>query len=234
MISLNLLPDVKKEFLKSQRARSKVITFAIISTIAVVAGTVVLVLYVYAGQALLLASQTNDIQAKSKTLKNVKDINKYLTVQNQLAELTSLHDNKTVMSRLMSFLPQLNPAAPHEIKLASLDVDTVSQTVTFKGTTDTYDSLTTFKDTLSNARVSYSLSDGGQQSTKNLFTSVQIKTGVYAADQSTGARVVFEVEAVYEPDVFLFKTSSASLQQVNIDTTQSTVNAPNIFSGGGQ
>jgi len=84
MIGINLLPDVKKEFLKAQRTRNTVISLSIL--IMFVAGglTVFLALFVYVGQTTAINVVKGDIDTKQKTLGEKPEITKYLTIQNQL------------------------------------------------------------------------------------------------------------------------------------------------------
>ncbi len=64
MIQLNLLPDVKKEYLKSQKTKALVISASIIVTISAVAISVLLFLYVLLVQQLQISITTGDIKEK--------------------------------------------------------------------------------------------------------------------------------------------------------------------------
>jgi hypothetical protein len=226
MVQLNLLPDVKKEFLHAERARRRTIAIAILVTIAAAGLTVLFAFYVYGIQSVVLYTQTQDIQRKSTELKNIKDIDKYLAIQNQLANLSQLHENKINMSRLMDFLPALNPAPPKNVTLNSLDVATAEDTLTLIGKVKDYAGLTTFKDTLVNAEYTYS--GQGESDKTRLFSTVAIESAVLEGDM-----VKFSIVTVYDKNAFLQKTQGVSVKVPSIETTQSVVGSPQpIFEGG--
>ena len=229
MIQLNLLPDVKKEFLRAQSARRKTIAISILVTIIAAGLTAVVAVYVYAVQNGIMYLQTQDIKGKSSELSSVKDIDKYLTIQNQLAQLSSLHGDKNNFSRLIDFLPRLNPAPPQNIVLSNLDVDTATTTITFKGRVGDYGALTTFKDTLTNATFTYMHDDKNADATK-LFSEVKIESASYEKTNTT-AGVTFTVAAVYDSAVFKQENTSVLVTVPNKETTGSVVGAPAIFGG---
>lgn len=230
MIRLNLLPDVKKEFLHAQSVRRKTIAISILVTIIAVGLTVVTAIYVYAVQNAIMYVQTEDIKSKAKKLSEVKDIDKYLTIQNQLAQLSSLHGEKNNFSRLLDFLPRLNPAAPKNIVLTNLGVSSLDTTITFKGRVSDYGALTTFKDTLNNAMFTYQ-SDGIAHEPAKLFSNVTIETATYEKTQTT-AGVTFSVIVTYDPAVFMQQNLAVEVTVPNKETTDSVVSSPQaIFEG---
>lgn len=229
MIQLNLLPDVKKEFLRAQSARRKTIALSILVTIIAAGLTVVAALYVYAVQNGIMYLQTQDIKGKSSQLSSVKDIDKYLTIQNQLAQLSSLHGNKNNFSRLIDFLPRLNPAPPQNIVLTNLEVEANAKTIVFKGRVSDYGALTTFKDTLSNATFTY-VHDGQNVEATKLFSDVKIDSALYEKT-NTSAGVTFTATVLYDPAVFEQTNTNVSVTVPNKETTGSVVGAPAIFGG---
>lgn len=229
MVQLNLLPDVKKEFLRAQSMRRKTIAISILVSIVAAGLTAVVVLYVYVIQNGLMYLQTQDIKSKSSKLSSVQDIDKYLTIQNQLAELTTLHDGKNNFSRLVDFLPRLNPAPPQNINLSNLDVDSSENTIVFKGRVKDYGALTTFKDTLKNASYTYT-TDGKSSDSKPLFTEVTVDSALYEKT-TTASGVTFSVTVKYDPDVFKQQNTGVVVTVPNKETTGSVVGTPSIFGG---
>jgi len=227
MIQLNLLPDVKKEFLRAEHARRRTIALSILVTIIAAGATVLFAFYVYGVQSVIMYTQTEDIKEKSAELSGIKDIDKYLAIQNQLANLSELHDNKINLSRLLTFLPSLNPAPPKNVKLANLDVSTVEKTITFSGIVADYAALTTFKDTLVNSEFSYGT--GADAVKSKLFSNIKIDSA--ALESTTG--VNFSLVATYDEAAFLQKNTNVSVSVPNIETTQSVVGTPQpLFDGG--
>ena len=133
MVQLNLLPDVKLDYIRAQRSRRLVLSISVLVTgIAVLA--LVLLLLVDVAQKKHLSDLSRDIQTESSELQQKPDITKILTVQNQLESLTALHSSKPAASRLFSnYLDQVTPAAASS---ASFNIDFTQQTVTITGTAD--------------------------------------------------------------------------------------------------
>lgn len=233
MIQLNLLPDVKKEFLRAESARRKTIAISILVTIIAAGLTAVFALYVYAVQNVILYTQTQDIKNKSEKLSKVQDIDKYLTIQNQLKQLSTLHGDKNNFSRLLTFLPVLNPAPPQNVTLTNLEVNSVDSVITFKGTVADYGALTTFKDTLANAEYRYLSQDNGEPTTGKLFKQVVIETASYEKTESK-AGVNFTIIATYEPEVFKQSNAEVTITVPNKETTNSVTNSPQAIFGGQQ
>lgn len=233
MIQLNLLPDVKKEFLRAESARRKTIAIAILVTIVALGLTVASAVFVYAVQNVIIYAQTQDIKGKSENLAKVQDINKYLTVQNQLKQLSSLHDDKNNFSRLLTFLPTLNPAPPQNVTLTNLEVVSEDTTIVFKGTVGDYGALTTFKDTLANAEYSYRSQDNGEPTTGKLFNEVTIESASYEKT-ATRSGVNFSIKVTYVPEVFKQANIGTTVTVPNKETTNSVTGSPQAIFGGQQ
>lgn len=226
MVQLNLLPDVKKEFIKAQRVKNTVIGVAILVTIGSLALTILLAAIVYLVQPGLITLTQGSIDERSEQLRNVEDIDKYLTVQNQLESLPELHQGTTEYSRMFDFLKRLNPAPPNNIQLTSLRIDTELQAVTMNGSTNGFKAFSVFEDTLRNAKVTYKEVSGEQQ-TVQLF----MDNGVVVSEQSLTnnngtEQLSFTLEAAYNPEVFAPNNQDIKLSIPNITTSQSVTAAP--------
>lgn len=227
MIQLNLLPDIKKEYLNAQKTRALVMSTSVIVTLVAVGLSVLLFVYVNFLQQLQITLATDDIKQKQQQLNGVQDLSKYLTIQNQLSALPELHDGKGTYSRLLSFLPVLNPNAPNNVLLSQLQVATTDKIVAFTGSTASFESLNVFVDTLSNAEVAYKDPDGQGQKSK-IFESVFVQSS--AIDKSKGAaKVTFTVRATYVDAVFDTKNTAMTASVPNIKTSQSVTESPKLF-----
>lgn len=107
MIEINLIPDVKRELLRAQRARSIVISGAILTSIVAAAVVVVMLVYIYGVQSLRHYTLDQDIKSQSSELSKVEDLSKILTIQNQLTTMKDLNDKKQIDSRIFNVLFQL-------------------------------------------------------------------------------------------------------------------------------
>lgn len=163
MISLNLLPDVKKDLLKVRRERNLVMMVSIVAVIGSLAVLGLLFLWMGAltGLKMLDENKINDAKAKIETAKEDEQLDKYLTIQNQLAQIDGLKGDQLIHSRLMDFLVQLNPAEPNNVFLRSVRLtadgegESADMSVEIEGTTDNFASLDVYKNTLISAKLIY-------------------------------------------------------------------------------
>ncbi len=145
MIQLNLLPDVKLEFLRSSRQKRLVTGIALLATIVSIAAVLLLASVVYVLQKKSLDDLNDDIATYNSQLKQKSDLDKVLTVQNQLNTLPGLHNDKPVASRLFSYLTQLTPTAA---SVSQFDINFVEKQMTITGSASSLDVANTFIDTL--------------------------------------------------------------------------------------
>ncbi len=120
MAQLNLLPDIKIEFLRTTRNKRLIIGISLLVIVASVAVLGLLGSVVYVFQKKNLGDLNKDITTYNTQLKNTPELDKVLTIQNQLTSLTGLHEDKAVASRLYGYLAQLTPTAA---SISQLDVD---------------------------------------------------------------------------------------------------------------
>jgi len=145
MVQFNLLPDIKIQFIRARRQKHLV---TVISTVAVVASVVAIVILastVFGVQRKSIADLSHDIDATAAELKETPDLTKMLTVQNQLGALSSLHAEKPMASRVFTYIAQSTPA---EATISRLLVDFAGQTMTISGSATTLEMVNTFADTL--------------------------------------------------------------------------------------
>ncbi len=230
MIRLNLLPDIKREYLKARRAQAQVIGWAILLSMIAIGLTVALALWVYVAQNLHKTLLTNSINDKQAELIKITDIDKYVTIQNQLANLSSLHDGKNDFSRLFSILPILNPKAPNNVSLTSVDVDDETHTIIFQGEAADFSGLVTFRDIMENAQAEYRVTSEANETTKEpLFSELTILEQTMSKT-SDGLRVVgFKISAVYNQAAFLHSSRDVNVTIPKLETTPSKQDSPNLF-----
>src|SRR4029079_13265683 len=86
-----------------------VLTLSVVVACACLTLIVIMFLGVGVWQKHVISSNKKSINDSVNQLKNTKDLDKVLTVQNQLNTLGSLNDQKPVTSRLFTYLPQITP-----------------------------------------------------------------------------------------------------------------------------
>ncbi len=223
MIELNLLPDVKQEFVHAQRLRRKIIS-AMILLIIISVGIVALIAFnLYVVQSVHEKIVDGDIKNHAKQLEDQSNLTRDLTVQNQLSALSDLHKNKDIYSRLFDYLRVLNPRAPNNIKISQLKVDNETKTITIDGSAVDYKAVGVFKDTLDNATLNSS--QGGDS---KVFTDVQL-SGVGLGQDSAGVTVTtFKFIITYSDQAFARDIQNPTVVVPNKNTTPSSQD-PSVF-----
>lgn len=225
MIQLNLLPDLKKEFIQSQKTKGLVISGSVFVTIGAVGLSALLFVYVTFIQQLQINLATDSIKEKQTQLTAIADVSKYLTVQAQLAALPDLHNTKGSYSRLFDYLGVLNPSAPSNINLNNLQLDAKTQTLILTGTTGSFETLNVFVDTLKNAQISYKVAGEGEVKKDTMFAQVLVQNSGLSRTTSKSL-VSFVVKIVYNKSIFDTQNTDITASVPSITTTQSVTQSP--------
>lgn len=145
MIQFNLLPDLKLEYIRAARTKRLVIAIStLVSTVALVI-LIILLLVVLVFQKKYMSDLTSDITTSSKNLQATPDLDKILTVQNQLNSLTALHEQKPDTTRIFPYIKDLTPT---DASISTLNIDFDTQLMTITGGADTLSTINKFVDTL--------------------------------------------------------------------------------------
>jgi hypothetical protein len=225
VIQFNLLPSVKLEYIKARRIKRLVImTSSIVTGLALA-----IVIMLFVGTSILqrqhLENLQKDIDRDSKTLQNTPELNKILTIQNQLKSVNGLHDEKPVADRLGVYLPQLTP---NLLTIATLDVDFTENTIEFEGAAPGIDVVNKFTDTLK--FTAYKSDDGEGPA----FSEV-----VLSDFSRTESKATYNVKLKFNPIIFN-GAHTVQLEVPKIISTRSTTEKPNALfkaiesTGGGQ
>lgn len=145
MIQFNLLPDVKMEYMKAERTKRMVIAIASAVTVVSVAILIVLLMVVLVFQKKYMNDLSADITTYSKDLQSTPDLNKILTVQNQLSSLSGLHEQKPDATRIFPYIEEITPS---EVSIASLTIDFEAQTFVISGSANSLSDVNKYVDTL--------------------------------------------------------------------------------------
>lgn len=145
MIQFNLLPDIKLDYIKTRRTKRLVVIVSLFAAGVTLTALIIMFLTVQVAQKKHITDLNNDIKSQEKTLSNTTDLNKILTIQNQLNNLPQLQQNKPLTSRLFGYIQQVTPnLAP----ISSINIDFVANTVIMSGTADSLPTINQFADTL--------------------------------------------------------------------------------------
>jgi Tfp pilus assembly protein PilN len=211
MVQFNLLPDVKLEYVKTQRTKRLLTLIAVIASIASLAILLLSFVSVDVVQKKSIHDLNSDISKYSSQLKSTKDLDKILTVQNQLSTLTSLHEQKPVTSRLFGYITQVTPA---QASLNKLTIDFTAHTLTIGGTAPSLDAVSTYTDTLK--ATTYQVGSSGKKT--HAFTDVVLTT--FGRDDK-GA--TFTITCTFDPVIFDTKNNVTLQVPQTANAAQSSI-----------
>ncbi|MGC1176704.1 MAG: PilN domain-containing protein [Candidatus Saccharimonadales bacterium] len=218
MIQLNLLPDVKLHYVKAQRSRRLVLTIAFLAAAAAIA-LLVLLLGVSGLQKKHLSDIRRDIATETSKLQGEPQIDKILTVQNQLESLTALHDGKPAGSRLFDYLNQLTPA---QVNITTFNIDFTQQTATITGTGDALSSINKYIDTL---KYTTYTTDADSKSSPAFTNIVLSAFGLNSNTKDPSQAASYTITLAYDKNIFDI-TQAVKLSVPNLTTTRSELDKP--------
>lgn len=212
MIQFNLLPDVKLEYIRVRRFK-RIVTLA---AGAIAAGALIITILLFVVVNVLQRQHLNnlsrDIAADSKKLEETEDLDKILTVQNQLNNLTSLHSQKPQATRLSDYLKQITPL---NANIAQIDVDFTLSSVSLSGSANSLADVNKFVDTLKFTK--YTIGDTAEASA---FTDVVLSS--FGLDFG---RASYLITFKFDPVIF-DSSKEVKLVVPNTITTRSSTNRP--------
>lgn len=219
MIQFNLLPDVKVEYIKTRRRKRLIMLASIVSSTAAFAIFALLFLFVRVSQTAHIKALDKDIKTNVSKIQSIPDIDKILTIQNQLNSLPELHDKKVVSSRLTGYLTQMTPA---QATISDATLDFEANTMILKGQADSLPTVNKFADTLKFTDYKVNASDGA---TGKAFKDVVLQSFSVAGSGGGGQGVSYELTMTYDPAIF------AVVKNVTQGSTDAvTLNVPKIIS----
>jgi hypothetical protein len=213
MIQFNLLPDVKLEYIKARRSKRMVLLVS--GGVAAFTFLIFLILFSVVNilQPKHISDLNHDIKKYTATLKATPDLDKILTVQNQLSSLTSLHSQKTVTSRLIDYLGQVTPA---QATISNVKMDYSANSINLSGNADKLATVNQFVDTIK--FTTYTV-DGSIVSSK-AFSNV-----VLSGFATTDKGVSYQITASFDPIIFN-GTNKVTLIVPKIISTRSETDKP--------
>lgn len=194
MIEINLLPNVKRELLKTRAMRNRVISISFLVGGASIAAVVVLVL-ILGSQIAAEAVQNGVIKDRNDKLMAVEDLNKVVTIQHQLTKINEQHSGKKINSRIFDVVTAVNPVAPNNVSFSDIKVNPESKTITLEGSAvNGYSALETLKKTILNTKVQ--TTDGDKSSEVSLTK--EIKDGDTSFGENSEGKKVLQFSFSFE------------------------------------
>lgn len=230
MIEINLIPDVKQELLKAQRARAIVISSSIIASIVAVGVVVLLLVYMFGVQGIRGAVLNGQIDDKGKQLASVEDLSKILTIQNQLKTINSLNDQKNMNSRVFDMVAAITPQNANTVTFTQIAVSPgtgdpsvapadaaaapTGGKVLLDGQTVGYDAMEVFKKTIENTVFEFTAD--GETKTLPLASNISTTDISYGEDSDGNKVLRFTIGFDY-PAELLSPKSSQPIFKLNIN-----------------
>ena len=194
MIEINLLPNVKRELLKTRAMRNRVISISFLVGGASIVAVVVLAL-ILGSQIAAEAVQSGVIKDRNDKLMAVEDLNKVVTIQNQLTKINEQHSRKKINSRIFDVVTAVNPVAPNNVSFSDIKVNPGSKTITLEGSAvNGYSALETLKKTILNTKVQ--TTDGDKSSEVSLTK--EIKDGDTSFGENSEGKKVLQFSFSFE------------------------------------
>ena len=194
MIEINLLPNVKRELLKTRAMRNRVISISFLVGGASIAAVVVLAL-ILGSQIAAEAVQNGVIKDRNDKLMAVEDLNKVVTIQHQLTKINEQHSGKKINSRIFDVVTAVNPVAPNNVSFSDIKVNPESKTITLEGSAvNGYSALETLKKTILNTKVQ--TTDGDKSSEVSLTK--EIKYGDTSFGENSEGKKVLQFSFSFE------------------------------------
>ncbi len=215
MIQINLLPDVKLQFIRAKRIQKLITLVTFLVTGSAVGIFVLLILTTGVFQSNQIKSLSDEITATSKDIADTPDLDSILTIQKQLITLPGLHEAKPDTKRLFTYLAQVTPA---EVKLSNLTVDYEASSMEIKGNATLLLDINTFVDTLKFTKFKTTESS----SEESAFSSVVLKS--FPKSENNGFS--YEITLNFDPQIFSYLEKDLTLAVPNIVTTRSEIERP--------
>lgn len=216
MIQLNLLPDVKHSYIAANRTKRLVMFCAVLIAAVSIFVLTSLIIVVNVVQKGHMRNLEKDIAASVEQLKD-PNLEKVLTIQNQITSLKDLHDKKPVATRLSEYLVQLTPS---KASLSNITVDFEKNSMTFAGSADSLETVNKFVDTIKFTDYTY------EKTTVKAFKNVVLASFSVASGQTTAnQKVTFSITLEYDASIF-DSLKSGTLVVPSIISTRSVTEKP--------
>lgn len=197
MIQINLLPDLKQEYLRAQQLKHAVIVAAVLISAVAITIAALFFAYVQIVQPQYQKSVQNDIDQKLEEMKTKPDAQLLVTVQGVLEQIPALKDQQQVVSRLFPYLREFTPRSV-VYNRANLSLDTAA--ITLSGSTVSYEQAHVLANNLKSAQTTFRQGDTEQTITP--YTGIVFGSLNKVDNVSDGRPVTFEITFQFNPILF--------------------------------
>lgn len=234
---INLLPDVKIALIKARMQRNVMLGVSFI--VVIVCGAIMFLLSATLGTLVAIKSISDGrISEYEKTIKKEQrtgELNEYMTIQNQLSQISRVKKTQEQFSRIFDYLIKLNPGGRNNLSITSLKIagnnDTsadssgASGVISLSGTANDYAAMNVIKLTLEKAQLKYHTSDSDEVKTVKLFDSVTVVSSSINSGSDTNT-VNFQLDLKYDPAAFAYDTVDPQVEIPSETVSDSRSNIP--------
>lgn len=246
---INLLPDVKISLIKARMQRNIMVSVSILIT--VVCGVIMFIL-TSTLTTLAVVKNVADGNIKNYSDKIVKEqrtgeLNEYMTIQNQLDQISKLKKTQENFSLIFDYLAKLNPTGANGMTIGSFHINSLNQssnysdgpvgTITLQAKTSSYAALNVIKLTMQKAKIHYRLSGDDSEHVEQIFNEVGL-SGVSATAEYSGntngnttktsrsGQLSFSLTLKYNPVIFAYNITNTSIEVPHETISDSRDNTP--------
>ena len=119
---INLVPDIKNEMIKTLKLRNLIFFICIVVASASVAVSLIFA-SIAGGQQAVVDGKKGTLELLSNKVKSYSDLSDFLTIKDQLSNLSSISNNKKMLSRIFGVLSALLPTGLDTITLSELSIN---------------------------------------------------------------------------------------------------------------
>lgn len=197
MIQINLIPDIKREYLKAQQMKHTVVVAAILCSIVALVMASLLFGYVRLIQPQHRANLQQDIDEGVARQQQYPDGTHMVTVQGVLEQIGALQDKKLITSRLFTYIGAFTP---RDVAYTSINFDATAGTLVLSGQATTFEKANELANNVKSARFTYRENDTEQSLTP--FASTVFNSLSRGEQSESGKSVTFELAIQVDPKLF--------------------------------
>ena len=218
MVQLNLLPDVKINYIKTKRTKRMVIGISLVLAAASIGLFVMMFSFVNIAQKGHISRLDKDTDAAISKIQNTQGVNEILTIQNQLTTVDTKHTEKPSAQRILPYLAQFMPQP--EYRVTSVSVDFASSTMTISGLSPDLVATNKVIDSFKFAKYKTANSVEGAPFSEIVLSS-------FSSEKNSDGKTPFSTTMKFDPIIFK-NTEEVNILIPNQETTRSYTEKPNL------
>lgn len=217
MLEINLLPDIKSKSVRAKKLKNSIVSISIILSLVFVALFGSFYYYVDFYQKDKINSLSSNIISLTSSIKSNKNLNKILTIQNQLNSLPNILSQDPRISRIFNFISELTPT---NATISDLTINLSNNSISINGGADSLTTVNQFVDTLK-----FTTYDNGSSKGNTAFNSVDLTSFSYSSGSNTTTNTQYTITFNYDPTLFN-NTDKIQLVIPKLTTTRSILDQP--------